>query len=244
MKWIRLWIEETLTGTTFSELNAAQRGVWFSLLILAGRPPNEGRIELRKGVGYGLEHLAYDLQVEPDVLNDAILRLIEVGKVRTLPRHSPYTKANVRLTIAKWGQYQTEYAKYRKGKRNKGLGVGHTSGYISKGLSTTDLDQDSDQDQDLDTTIEKRDVTSLIQPKNPGKTLLIRDILAVTKDRVWAAYYKHVVYSLTDPVVRRILSAVKQARDMGEIRQSPGKLFKYLADKELEIVGKPWGKEK
>ena len=241
MRWIRLWTEETLTGTTFSELNAAQRGVWFSLLVLAGRAPNEGRVELRKGIGYRLEHLAFDLQVEPDVLNDAILRLIEVGKVRTLPRHSAYTKVNVRLTIAKWGQYQTEYAKYRKGKRNKEIGVGYTSGHTSRGLSTTDSDIDSDSDQDLDTTIEKRDIASLIQPKNPEKTLLIRDILAVTKDRGWAAYYKHVVYSLTEPVVRRILSAVKQARDMGEIRQSPGKLFKYLADKELEIVGKPWG---
>ena len=150
MRWIRLWTEETLTGTTFSELNAAQRGIWFSLLILAGRPPREGIVEARKGVGYAPEHLALELQVDKDVLMDAIKRLIEVKKVSTIPSKSTRFPLEIRLKIAKWKQYQTEYAKYRKGKKDKRLGVGYTSNETIGYISTTDSDVDVDIDTDLD----------------------------------------------------------------------------------------------
>ena len=48
MKWIRIWTKETFSGTTFQELNAEQRGIWFSLLIMAGldSQPQEGEVAL------------------------------------------------------------------------------------------------------------------------------------------------------------------------------------------------------
>jgi len=83
-KWLRIWIEETLKGTTFDELGLAERGVWFSLLVLAGNSLSEGIVELRKGVGYTLPHLANTINCKPEELNGAISRLIEVGKIQLL----------------------------------------------------------------------------------------------------------------------------------------------------------------
>ena len=127
MKWLRIWTVETYHGTTFTELNAAERGIWFSLLVLAGLGPREGFIELRKGVGYDPGQLAGSIQVDEDVLMSAIIRLIELKKVVTVPRKSSEFPLKVRLKIRNWNRYQTEYQRYRKGKTAKGPRVGLTS---------------------------------------------------------------------------------------------------------------------
>ncbi len=127
VKWIRIWTEETMSGTTFQELDAAQRGVWFSLLVLAGRGPREGIVDLRKGTGYTVEHLAQLLNVDPDLILPAIRRLLEVKKVSLLPKNEPFPPKTIRLRIRNWKKYQTEYQRYRKGKTGKDLEVGYAS---------------------------------------------------------------------------------------------------------------------
>jgi hypothetical protein len=127
VRWIRIWTEETVTGTTFQELDAAQRGIWFSLLVLAGRGPREGIVELRKGTGYAVEHLAQLLNVDLDLILPAISRLLEVKKVSLLPKNEPFPPKTIRLKIRNWGKYQTEYQRYRKGRTGKELGIGYAS---------------------------------------------------------------------------------------------------------------------
>ncbi len=124
VKWIRIWTQETVSGTTFQELDAAQRGIWFSLLVLAGRGPREGIVELRKDTGYTVEHLAQLLNVDPDLVLPAIRRLLDVKKVSLLPKNEVFPPKTIRLSIRNWKKYQTEYQRYRKGRTGKGLGVG------------------------------------------------------------------------------------------------------------------------
>jgi hypothetical protein len=128
MKWIRLWTQETIDGTTFDELDAAERGIWFSLLLLAGLPPNEGIVELRKGVGYEPSHLAQKINVDPDLILPTITHLLEVKKVSLLPKSAGFPPEKIRLKIRNWNKYQTEYSRYRKGKTSKDLGTGYASG--------------------------------------------------------------------------------------------------------------------
>jgi hypothetical protein len=127
MKWIKIWPLETFHGTTFQELNAEERGVWFSLLVMAGLPPREGIIELRKGVGYEPAQLAGLLQVDEDTLLEVLRKLIRLQKLVTVPRKSPEFPRKLRLKIRNWRKYQTEYARYRKGRTSKEFRAGYTS---------------------------------------------------------------------------------------------------------------------
>jgi hypothetical protein len=140
VRWIRIWTEETVTGTTFQELDAAQRGIWFSLLVLAGRGPREGIMELRRGTGYTVEHLAQLLNVDSELILPTIRRLLEVKKVSLLPKNEPFPPKTIRLKIRNWGKYQTEYQRYRKGRTGKDLGLGYASDALLDNPPTDPLD--------------------------------------------------------------------------------------------------------
>jgi hypothetical protein len=103
MKWIRLWVEETLRGTTFKELNCEERGVWFSLLVMAGDGRNLGTVELRDGVGWSVQGLAEYLGTTTEILETTLHRLQNVYKV-DIDNHN-------RIVIKNWDKYQTSYEK-------------------------------------------------------------------------------------------------------------------------------------
>jgi len=111
MKWIKLWVKETFYGTTFQELNVTERGIWFSLLILAGLGQTDGIIELRKGVAYPLETLATLINCKKTLLQKTLDKLINVDKIYILP--------DKRIGIKNWNKYQSRYEKYYKKKREK-----------------------------------------------------------------------------------------------------------------------------
>jgi len=184
VRWIRLWTEQTVYGTTFQELTAAERGIWFSLLVVAGLPPTEGIIELRKRVGYTPEGLAAFLQVDKDELVEAIRKLIDLKKLSTLPRKSSRFPLELRLKVCNWKHYQTEYAQYRKSKRPNAQGLGPLSNSISKPLSKTDkdIDLDLEKDRDKETTKGPRlDPVAFQEAWNSHPSL--KRIRSMTKDR-------------------------------------------------------------
>jgi len=108
MKWIRLWTQETVFGSTFQELDCAERGIWFSLLAMAGLPPRDGIVELRKYVPYGIDILADFINCTPEMLRSTLEKLQAVNKIEL---HEGF------IHIRNWNQYQTEYERYRKGRR-------------------------------------------------------------------------------------------------------------------------------
>jgi len=109
MKWIRIWTEETLRGTTFSELDVKERGIWFSLLVMAGASATPGIVELRKEVAYPLEFLAITINCPLEDLKSTLQKLQHYEKVKILE--------DGRIKIVNWDRYQTRYQKYVKPKQ-------------------------------------------------------------------------------------------------------------------------------
>lgn len=158
MKWIRLWVGETFQSTTFSELNIGERGIWYSLLIMAGmniRHP--GTVELRDGVPYSDISMSEMLNCGVSEWVSSREKLVNVGKIRIAP--------NGTIKIVNWSKYQTEYQKYRKDSRAKiGHSVGHSLGYES----TTDTEGDVDN-----TSFPKQQKKSNGETKTPFKSIML-----------------------------------------------------------------------
>lgn len=114
MKWIRLWTEETIKGTTFQELDVTERGIWFSLLAMAGTSLSPGIVEIRKGVGYSIKFLAEFISCDEKILQKTLKKLQKFRKIELL-------KDKKRVKIVNWEKYQTRYAKYYKDKQDNEL---------------------------------------------------------------------------------------------------------------------------
>ena len=116
MKWIRIWTKETFSGTTFQELNAEQRGIWFSLLVMAGLDiqPQQGEVALREGIGYDTQTLAKLLDCKPKILKKTLEILQKFEKIEL--KNSKNLKNGAIIVIKNWSKYQTEYAHYRREK--------------------------------------------------------------------------------------------------------------------------------
>ena len=112
MQWIRIWTHKTLQSTTFQELDLLERGMWFSLLIMAGsNDRNLGIVELRDGVAFSPQTLAELLGCKTKELNKAIKHLKTVTKIEIL--------ADGRIKIVNFKKYQTRYVKYYRDKKDK-----------------------------------------------------------------------------------------------------------------------------
>ena len=116
MRWIRIWTKETFSGTTFQELNAEQRGIWFSLLVMAGLDiqPQQGEVALREGIGYDTQTLAKLLDCKPKILKKTLEILQKFEKIEL--KNSKNLKNGAIIIIKNWSKYQTEYAHYRREK--------------------------------------------------------------------------------------------------------------------------------
>ena len=133
MKWIRLWVDEVVKGTTFDELNLAERGLWWSLLLLAGQSLNPGIVEIRKGVKYTEETLASVVNCDPKSMRKYLKKLISVGKIDRLE--------DGRLQIINWQRYQTRYEKYYKKENEEPKNDGTQNGIDMPGRKEEEVDK-------------------------------------------------------------------------------------------------------
>lgn len=136
MKWIRLWVDEVVKGTTFDELNLAERGLWWSLLLLAGDSLNPGIVEIRKEVAFTHETLASVVNCDRKILRKYIKKLISVGKIAQLK--------DGRLQIVNWKKYQTRYEKYYKNNNDDGGKDGIQSGIPMPGRLEGEVEEEVD----------------------------------------------------------------------------------------------------
>lgn len=117
--WIKLYIDQCLRGSMIEELTAEQRWLWIGFLLLAGDSSIPGIIFRRKNangipLGYSNVTLAETLDVDIDVYDEGIRRMIEKKKISI-------NESGV-IIILNWQKYQSEYErqkKYRKGDKKK-----------------------------------------------------------------------------------------------------------------------------
>ena len=188
MRWIRLWTDETINGTTFTELTAEQRGVWWSLLILAGYSPVPGVICIAPGIPYTRGQMAGFLKLPLDVLTRSIEHLAspEVKKI--------VINQDGTIAIANWNKYQTEYDR-QKGYR-RGL-----QGKVTKKGYTSELQTDVEEEVDVDKEKDKEKPNTTVPQAGPP------DVDVVFKH--WQKTLNHPQAKLTPERQRKIKIALK-----------------------------------
>jgi len=99
--WFRVWAQHTINGTTFQELGAGPRAVWFSIMCFACDSREPGIIGIGSPVtmGYTNAQLAAKMYLDIEVVKSGIKRLIEVGKINL--------NSNGVIEVVKWKIYQS-----------------------------------------------------------------------------------------------------------------------------------------
>lgn len=113
MRYIKLWVAESLEGTIRFDFEPEERGVWYDLLLLAGRMRQKGLIAAGPGQPYPRRWIAGVLNVPEDLLDCTILKCIETGRI---------SENSNGLLIVNWVKYQPEYDRqkpYREAKRDR-----------------------------------------------------------------------------------------------------------------------------
>jgi len=101
-RWIKLWTQETLYGTTSTELSLSEQAIWFKLLALAGDSPEPGKVCVAPGVAYTTEQLAEILGAPVELLLEALRRMLtpEVNKIEM---------NGAIIKITNWEKYQGQF---------------------------------------------------------------------------------------------------------------------------------------
>jgi len=79
LKWIPLWVDKWLFGSTRIELKPDERSVWIDLMVLSAK--DEGYIRANESVPYSPEQLSGLLCINVELLLRTIERCKEVGKI-------------------------------------------------------------------------------------------------------------------------------------------------------------------
>ena len=118
-RWIKLWTQETLYGTTSQELELDEQAIWFKLLALAGDSPEPGQIEVAPNIPMTDEQISGVVKAPLDVWLRTKQRL-QAPDVEKISINQGI------IHIKNWQKYQieadrTEYMRqymrdYRKGK--------------------------------------------------------------------------------------------------------------------------------
>lgn len=101
-RWIKLFIDECLTGTIREDLTPTQRSLWYDFLLLAGRNRPPGCISANEKTKLSPGRIAAVLNVPTKMVERAISKFIESERI-TVDRRGI-------IHIANWDKYQyTDY---------------------------------------------------------------------------------------------------------------------------------------
>jgi len=149
-KWIKLYPEETFKGSTFVELNYKERYVWWGLLLMAGRSPDEGKIYKRWDTGYKPQELAYELDCPLSVIKSALDRMVNKRPDEDKPKIKILD--NGIIEICNWYKYQSEYERqkpYRQSNKSYTKSYTKDSNFDSNKSNTPDIEVDIDTDKEI-----------------------------------------------------------------------------------------------
>ena len=149
---MRLWTQETLYGTTFTELSLEERAIWFELLCLAGDSMTPGVICVSPSIPFTDDQLSKILGASLDLVR------LTVNKLSSPDINKISVNGNGFISIINWAKYQerfdkTEYQReYMQRKRAK-------EASLDKLLDSNKLDS---------ITEEKRREDKIITPPPPS----------------------------------------------------------------------------
>jgi len=104
-KWVKIWVDESLTGTVRFDLTPAERSIWYDLIILAGACRVPGQISSNETTPFPHDYIANLLQVPLDLLQTTLKKLADTGRV---------SENENGIHITNWLKYQSEYDRQKK----------------------------------------------------------------------------------------------------------------------------------
>jgi len=104
-RWIKLWTQETLYGSTSKELDPAERWVWLGFLALAGDSIEPGKIQVAPNIPWTDTQLSLLLGVSISILLSAKEKMVQHGKI---------TINGEVIAVTNWERYQSEYDRTKK----------------------------------------------------------------------------------------------------------------------------------
>jgi len=156
-RWIKLWTQETLFGTTFKELEPDERAVWFGFLALAGDSPTPGTICVSPEIPYTRTQMCQILNVKRALLNRAIDKMFQFGKINV--------NGDGCFTIASWTHYQGDYVRVQEHreryKSNTEDDVTNENENVTKGTEQSRTEEEEEQTR-TEQTISERDERGVV----------------------------------------------------------------------------------
>ena len=118
-KWIKLFIDECLTGTIREDLSPEERSVWYDFLLFAGRNRPPGCISANENTAISPKRLAALLNIPVNLLARSMKKFEDSGRIEI--------DLQGIIHIVNWDKYQyTDYDRqklYREAKRKKPFAV-------------------------------------------------------------------------------------------------------------------------
>lgn len=111
-RWVKLWVTECLEGSIRYQLDAAERGVWYDLILVSSLGGIPGSICDRDLRPFPHSFIAARLNIPLTLLEITLDKCIKEGRI---------TEDGSGIHIANWERYQSEYqrqAKYRNKEAN------------------------------------------------------------------------------------------------------------------------------
>ena len=104
-KWVKIWVDESLTGTVRFDLTPAERSIWYDLIILAGACRVPGQISSNETTPFPHDYIANLLQVPLDLLQTTFKKLAATERI---------SENENGIHITNWLKYQSEYDRQKK----------------------------------------------------------------------------------------------------------------------------------
>jgi len=109
--WVKMWVNECLEGTIRFDFTPAERGVWYDLVLLAGRCRVPGVISANETTPYPHSYIAGLLNIDLELLEKTLEKCKVSGRIKET-EHG--------IELVNWEHYQSEYQRqkpYRQGKK-------------------------------------------------------------------------------------------------------------------------------
>ncbi|MDP2730274.1 MAG: phage replisome organizer N-terminal domain-containing protein [Dehalococcoidales bacterium] len=111
--WVKLWIKESLIGTIREDLTAAERGVWYDFLLLAGNSRIPGVICANENTPIPIKRIAGILNITEQLVNQSIEKFVQSGRIEV--------DSQGIISIINWSKYQySDYDRQKKYRQPEG----------------------------------------------------------------------------------------------------------------------------
>ncbi|MBA7483024.1 hypothetical protein ES705_28335 [subsurface metagenome] len=108
--WVKMWVNESLEGTIRFDFTPAERGVWYDLILMAGRCRVPGVISANETTPYPHSYIAGVLNVDLGLLETTIDKCKASGRIEEIEQG---------LKLTNWEHYQSEYERQKPYRQQK-----------------------------------------------------------------------------------------------------------------------------